>query len=152
MRRRPSSRLLVIDQSDRVLLFRFVFKNGALAGRDYWVTPGGTLEANETFEEAARRELFEETGIVVDTVGEAVAEQEFVMQMPSGGRVIAEERFFLIRATGHELSRDQWTSLEKEVMTESRWWLVTELALATTQIFPENLVEILATVGIGNRE
>jgi len=39
MRRRRSSRLLVIDRKDRVLLFKFVFHHGPLAGRDYWAPP-----------------------------------------------------------------------------------------------------------------
>src|SRR5262245_11599415 len=103
MRRRPSARILVIDPSDRVLLFRFVFKSGALAGQDYWATPGGALDSGETFEEAARRELFEETGIEVAAVGDVVAEKEFILQSPNGGQVMAEERFFLVRVTGQEL-------------------------------------------------
>jgi hypothetical protein len=36
MRRRPSAGLLVIDQNNRALLFRFVFKRGPLAGQNYW--------------------------------------------------------------------------------------------------------------------
>ena len=60
MRTRPSSRLIVLDPRDRVLLFRFVFEQGPLAGHDYWATPGGGLEAGETFRCAAKRELKEE--------------------------------------------------------------------------------------------
>src|SRR6516162_886084 len=50
MRRRRSARLLIVVPAGRVLLFRFVFKNGALAGEDYWATPGGGVEEGETFE------------------------------------------------------------------------------------------------------
>jgi 8-oxo-dGTP diphosphatase len=35
MRRRPSARLLILDPQDRLLLFRYVFRDGALAGDDY---------------------------------------------------------------------------------------------------------------------
>jgi hypothetical protein len=41
MRRRRSARLLIIEPAGRVLLFRFLFEKGALAGQDYWATPGG---------------------------------------------------------------------------------------------------------------
>jgi len=63
MRRRPSSRLLLLNPDGVVILFRFVHKEDALAGLSYWATPGGGLEDGETFEETAIRELFEETGI-----------------------------------------------------------------------------------------
>lgn len=94
MRRRPSSRLLVIDPDSRVLLFRFVHDYGPLAGQTYWATPGGGVEEGESFADAARRELFEETGIRVDDVGQHVAEREFVLQLLDGEYVTAEERFF----------------------------------------------------------
>ncbi|HKX32844.1 MAG TPA: NUDIX domain-containing protein [Blastocatellia bacterium] len=149
MRRRPSSRILVIDPSERVLLFRFVINRGAIAGQDFWATPGGTLDADETFEEAARRELFEETGIVVEAVGEAVAEREFIFQLFDGERVMAHEQFFFVRTTGQEVSKDRWTALEKEVMVEHRWWSLAELASTSDQVFPENLIEILKTAGVG---
>jgi 8-oxo-dGTP diphosphatase len=146
MRRRPSSRLLVIDRSNRVLLFRFLYKSGPLAGQNYWTTPGGALETGESFEDAARRELFEETGILVDAVGRQVAEQEFVLQLPDGEHVIAEERFFPVRVADQTLSRDHWTPLEIEVMVDHRWWSVEELILTSDVVFPETLIALLASV------
>ena len=41
-----------------------------------WVFPGGKIEPNETPEEAAKREAFEETNLVIEDL-EIVAEQNF---------------------------------------------------------------------------
>ena len=53
---RRAARLLVIDPiSGAVLLFQY--EDG---GRRWWATPGGALDGDETFEEAAIREATEE--------------------------------------------------------------------------------------------
>ena len=147
MRRRPSSRLLVLDRTDRVLLFHFEFRRGALAGQGYWATPGGALEDGESFADAARRELFEETGIVVDRLGAHVAEREFVLMLPDGESVVAEERFYLVRTAGGSVSKDHWTEWEQEVMTDCRWWPVEDLSSTCSIVFPEDLVEMVASIG-----
>ena len=146
MRRRPSSRLLVIDRDNRVLLFRFRGERSPLAGRSYWATPGGALEAGESFADAACRELFEETGILRDSVGQHVAELEFAFQLQDGEYVTAEERFFVIRVTDQSISRDHWTPVEVELMADHRWWSVEELTSTSETVFPETLVAILASI------
>jgi len=56
---RRAARLLVIDPaSGAVLLFQYDDD-----GRRWWVSPGGGLDGDETFEEAAIREAAEELGI-----------------------------------------------------------------------------------------
>lgn len=93
MRVRCSSRLLIINSSRQVLLFRFVHTNDALAGRSYWATPGGGVEYGESFEQAAIRELKEETGIIRDNIGKCVSQRTFEMTLPSGETVLAKSAF-----------------------------------------------------------
>jgi 8-oxo-dGTP diphosphatase len=52
-------RLIVADAAGRVLLLR----RPAAEGIDAWCLPGGKVEAGETIETAAARELLEETGL-----------------------------------------------------------------------------------------
>jgi 8-oxo-dGTP diphosphatase len=143
MRLRPSARLLVLNRSEEVLLFRFVHRNGALAGQDYWATPGGGVEDGETFEQAAIRELKEETGICVEDIGPEVGRQEFVLQLPDGEHVTAQERYFLVRIKDTSLSRDGWSFQEVEVMADHRWWSQDELAQTVETVWPENLLNML---------
>jgi len=146
MRQRPAARLLVIDEEERVLLFKFVFAEGALAGSIFWATPGGALDPGESFEEAAKRELFEETGMVIDSVEEHVAEKQFVLPLPEGGEAFATERFYLVRTVNKPLSKDNWTELENQVMTEHKWWHKHELHATTDTVYPKDLTDILARV------
>lgn len=72
----PAVRLLVLDDQQRLLLFHI--HDGAPLHvfypemSIYWGTPGGGLEPGESFEQAARRELWEETGIQIEAVGPCV--------------------------------------------------------------------------------
>ncbi len=148
MRERKAARLLVISPSHEVLLFRFVHKDGALAGRNYWATPGGGLEHAETFQAAAIRELREETGILVETVIGPVAERQFSMLLPSGETVLALEQYFVVHAPNQVLSSAGWTVHEAQVMADHHWWSAQELRSTEETVWPEALVEMLVDAGI----
>jgi len=143
MRSRPSARLLLLNSSGGILLFRFIHRNGPLSGQDYWATPGGGVEDGETFEQAAIRELEEETGIRVEGVGSEAARREFVLQLPDGEHVMADERFFLVKSQDACLSRNGLTAQEAEIMADHRWWSEDELAQTSATVWPENLLEML---------
>ena len=148
MRQRPSARLLVLDEQNRVLLFRFTFKEGALAGSEFWATPGGELHSGESFKEAAQRELFEETGIKIDTVGKYIAERKFLLTLPSGEQVDAQERFFVVRTEDARLTSDNQTDEERQVMTDYKWWHIEDLRLTSETVYPLGLPDILTKASV----
>ena len=133
----------MLDAEDRVLLFRFEHKNGPLAGQAFWATPGGGVYPDESFEQAACRELYEETGLIVADPGPQVARRSAEFTLPSGELVRADERYFLVRAHALDVSRSNWSALEHEVVAGHKWWSKEEVAEATDQIWPDNLVELM---------
>ena len=55
----PRARVMVISEKNELLLVR------SWTGKNNWGLPGGGVERNERPTEAAKRELFEETGIAM---------------------------------------------------------------------------------------
>lgn len=140
MRTRPSSRLIILSPENNVLLFNFSHKNDALSGMSYWATPGGGLELNKSFEQAALRELQEETGLKRDSAGAAAASRTFPMQLPDGETVLAEERFFIIHAEKTDIDCSGWSENEKSVIQNHYWWSLEELRDTNQTIFPHDLI------------
>jgi 8-oxo-dGTP pyrophosphatase MutT (NUDIX family) len=152
MRKRPSARLLLLDGEDRVLLFQSTFVVGPDAGRRYWYVPGGALEAGESYEQAAIRELREETGVRMDNVGVEIGRREFILTLIDGERVAAEERFFTVRADPGAVSFDDWADSERDHLQDHRWWPAADLEGTTEVVFPEKIGDLLAVaLGTGKR-
>jgi len=141
--KRPAARLLLCDPDGRLLLFRFTPDDRP----PFWCTPGGALDPGETYEQAARRELLEETGIDADP-GSVVAERQVLFTTIEGVDVEADERYFVVRAQNDSVDPAGHTELEKRVMQSWRWWTIAELAAAEEPYFPEDLEMLWAEVGV----
>lgn len=139
---RLASRLLVIDNQDRVLLFRA--EDPRLDAPVIWFPPGGGLEPGETHEAAAVRELWEETGIVAP-LGPCVWTRRHVWRF--GGHYYDQrERCYVVCVPSVEVDRTNWTALENEMIAESRWWTVAELEQCTETLVPRRLLMLLPPI------
>ncbi|MEE4199457.1 NUDIX hydrolase [Erythrobacter sp.] len=143
LRLRRSARIIVLCPAGDVLLFRF-----AIPGRPpFWVTPGGECESGETFEEAARRELAEETGIEADC-GAQIARTTPRFVTPEGEPVQADERYFLLRVADRHISTEAHTPLERKVMTRHRWFGHKDLVSWNEAVYPESLAAMVAAATV----
>jgi 8-oxo-dGTP pyrophosphatase MutT (NUDIX family) len=138
LRLRRAARLIVLDPATRALMFRY-----DVPGRPpFWVTAGGACEPDESFEAAARRELFEETGIIADP-GEQIARMTPEFITVEGEPVQADERFFLVRVAEARVDTAGHTALEQALMTQHRWFTLAELENWHEAVFPVNLAEMI---------
>jgi mutator protein MutT len=88
MERISARAVLLTDQNQVVLVHRV--KDGA----EYWVTPGGGVEAGESAEEAVRREVREEVGVSV------IVEAKLLEVRKEVEGVQTVQLFFLCRQQG----------------------------------------------------
>ena len=142
---RPAARILLSDPAGRLLLFRF--EPGW--SRPFWCTPGGALDPGESFDDAARRELFEETGFTLDC-GPHVARRRALFTTVEGVDVEADERYYRVATDRTEIVTTGHTPLEQRVMRSWRWFSREDIAAHDEPIFPEDLLAMLATLDAGD--
>lgn len=136
---RPAARILLTDPAGRVLLFRFTPDDRP----PFWCTPGGALDPGESYPDAARRELFEETGLDLDC-GDEVARRQVDFTTIEGVEVTADERYFAVATSVTDIACHGHTALERRVMREWRWFTPDELAAHDEPVFPQDLRALLA--------
>jgi len=145
---RHASRVVVLDESDRLLLFRsegvFSFE-GSKNQTSLWFTPGGGREGDETPEETARRELWEETGLQDVKLSPCVWLRSIVFTW-SGVYIDSRESFFICRVPHFDIDDANWTDLERVELNEHRWWSLDEIEATDELIVPSRLVELMRPI------
>ena len=136
---RRAARILLLDEHDRLLLIRFAPANR----RPFWCGVGGECDPGEDFHEAAVRELFEETGLRMDSCGPEVARRADDYLTLEGEPITSDERFFRVFTRSFTPDISGHTAIERELIKEFRWFTRAELANWHEPVFPVNLLELL---------
>lgn len=142
MQIRKSSRAIVLNRTNQIFLFQYSFDY--LADSDtIWITPGGSLEEGESFEDALKRELFEEMGVQLDKSCLEIYYRNPMYTLKSGEVVQSIEKFFLVYLEDEQFSYINWTESEKKRMLEGKWWSIEEIQQSNDVFFTKDIIRIL---------
>jgi len=142
---RATSRVLVFDGTGRTLLFLQYGKSRNVPPR--WITPGGGVDPGETHDQAAVRELFEETGLRLESVGAAFRDEDFVPDQRWHPYQTGHWAWYAVRTTRFEPSRDGWTEEEVADVIDWRWMTAEELEADENEFEPPELADLIRERG-----
>jgi 8-oxo-dGTP pyrophosphatase MutT (NUDIX family) len=138
---RQSAKVLLVDPSDRVLLLSAIDMKAA-DPVVFWFAVGGGVKEGESTEDAAIREVEEETGLLIDQVGPVVSRRRASFEF-EGEAVEQDEEYFFARVAPFTPTTANMEEVELRTHVAFRWWSVAELRGTDEPVFPENLADLL---------
>ncbi|MGV8897386.1 MAG: NUDIX hydrolase [Rhodoglobus sp.] len=138
---RLTSRVLLFDRDSRILMFLTTAPDTSGVAR--WLTPGGGVDAGETHHQAAVRELEEETGLIIENLGEPVWAHDFDVQWDAANHDTGHAEFYAATVDAFTPSDALWTDEERVDVLAHRWWTLEELGTTTEPYEPSELVDVL---------
>ena len=135
---RENSRAVVLNDKNEIYLFKFHFAM-LKHNKTLWVTPGGGLDADETYEECIKREIYEELGLEDVEIGEYVWYRNIWFETTEGNSVLSKERYFVVHVGSIDFSFEHMTKYEKPLTKAGRWWSVEDISSSKEEFFIDNL-------------
>lgn len=146
---RRSARVILLDAAANTLLLRYVDDHHYVDPNDldlvdYWVTPGGGMEAGESLEQTATRELFEETGFADIAFEGPVLRRRYDLLIDSV-HTACVEHLFIARHDAIEPDVDISRQHADELgfLRDVRWWSRDALAATSEVILPTCLAQTI---------
>lgn len=138
---RNVARVVFLDHTDAVLLLSA--RDPSLpTGPEFWFTPGGGAEMGEPLEDAARREVREETGHILGDLGPVRLRRAASFTF-DGRAYEQDEVFYAVRAGRFDVMPFAWTEIEAHATTGWRWWSIEELSASDAIVYPPELAALL---------
>ena len=148
MKVRKSARAIVINSRNQIFLFQYMF-DYLEDNKVIWITPGGSLEEGESFDDALKRELFEELGMKITNNCPEVYYRNPIYTLKSGEKVQSVEKFFLVALVEDSFSFDHWSESEKRRMLAGKWWSVGEIEKSEDEFFTKDILRITTELSNG---